>query len=80
MSSYIQVPYGFRKVSNPIQFSVPKIFEENQYLSRIGYISNKDDPVVKIVFWMLQKIEKIYKNGFWQLVILVMNCNKMLTQ
>ena len=45
MSSYIQVPYGFRKVSNPIQFSVPKIFEENQYLNRIGYISNKDDPV-----------------------------------
>ena len=47
MSSYIQVPYGFRKVSDPIQFSVPKIFEENQYLNRIGYLSNKDDPVVK---------------------------------
>ena len=47
MSSYIQIPYGFRKVSNPIQFSVPKSFEENQYLNRIGYISNKDDPAVK---------------------------------
>ena len=47
MSSYIQIPYGFRKVSNPIQFSVPKNFEENQYLNRIGYISNKDDPAVK---------------------------------
>ena len=47
MSSYIQVPYGFCKVSDPIQFSVPKIFEENQYLNRIGYLSNKDDPVVK---------------------------------
>ena len=47
MSSYIQIPYGFRKVSNPIKFSIPKIFEENQYLNRIGYISNKDDPAVK---------------------------------
>ena len=47
MSSYIQIPYGFRKVANPIQFSVPKNFEENQYLNRIGYISNKDDPAVK---------------------------------
>ena len=47
MSSYIQIPYGFRKVSNPIQFSLPKNLEENQYLNRIGYISNKDDPVVK---------------------------------
>ena len=47
MSSYIQIPYGFHKVSNPIQFSVPKNFEENQYLNRIGYISNKDDPAVK---------------------------------
>ena len=47
MSSYIQVPYGFRKVSYPIQFSLPKNFEENQYLSRIGYLSNKDDSIVK---------------------------------
>ena len=47
MSSYIQVPYGYRKVSNPIQFLSPKNVEENQYLNRIGYISNKDDAVVK---------------------------------
>ena len=47
MSSYIQIPYGFRKVSEPIQFVTPKNVLENQYLNRIGYISNKDDPVVK---------------------------------
>ena len=47
MSSYIQIPYGFRKVSEPIQFSVPKNYEENQYLNRVGYLSNKDDPTVK---------------------------------
>ena len=47
MSSYIQIPYGFRKVSEPIQFSVPKNYEENQYLNKVGYFSNKDDPAVK---------------------------------
>ena len=47
MSSYIQIPYGFRKVSEPIQFSVPKNYEENQYLNKVGYLSNKDDPAVK---------------------------------
>ena len=47
MSSYIQVLYGYCKVSDQIQFLTPKNVEENQYLNRIGYISNKDDPVVK---------------------------------
>ena len=47
MTSYIQVPYGYRKVSNPIQFVSPKNNFENKLLDRIGYISNKDDPVVK---------------------------------
>ena len=47
MTSYIQVPYGYRKVSNPIQFVSPKNNYENKLLDRIGYISNKDDPVVK---------------------------------
>ena len=47
MTSYIQVPYGYRKVSEPIQFVSPKNNYENKLLDRIGYISNKDDPVVK---------------------------------
>ena len=47
MTSYIQVPYGYRKVSDPIQFVFPKSNFENKLLDRIGYISNKDDPVVK---------------------------------
>ena len=44
MSSYIQLPYGFRKKSEPIQFTLPKNYAETQYLNRIGYLSNKDDP------------------------------------
>ena len=47
MSSYIQIPYGFHKVSEPIHFSTPKNYEENQYLNRTGYLYNKDDPAVK---------------------------------
>ena len=47
MTSYIQVPYGYRKVSEPIQFVSPKNNFENKLFDRIGYISNKDDPVVK---------------------------------
>ena len=46
MSSYIQLPYGFRKKSEPIQFTLPKNYAETQYLNRIGYLSNKDDPAV----------------------------------
>ena len=47
MSSYIQLPYGFRKKSEPIQFNLPKNYAETQYLNRIGYVSDKDDPAVK---------------------------------
>ena len=47
MASYIQEPYGYRHVSNPIQFVSPKSNEENPYLDRVGYISNRNDPVVE---------------------------------
>ena len=47
MSSYIQLPYGFRKASEPIHFTLPKNYKESQYLNRVGYLSNKDDLAVK---------------------------------
>ena len=47
MTSYIQVRYGYRKVSDPIQFVSPKNNFENKLFDRIGYISNKDDPILK---------------------------------
>ena len=46
MSSYIQVPFGYRHVFKPHQFVSPKN-PETHYLDRIGYISNKEDPVVE---------------------------------
>ena len=46
MSSYIQVPFGYRHVFKPTQSVSPKN-PETHYLNRIGYISNKDDPIVE---------------------------------
>ena len=47
MTSYIQVPYGFRKVPKPIKFASPKNNLENKLFDKIGYIKNKNDPIVK---------------------------------
>ena len=47
MDSYIQVPYGYRKVSKPIQFQTPKNNFENTLVDSLGFISNKNDPAVK---------------------------------
>ena len=43
MSSYIQLPYGFHKNSEPIQFNLAKNYAESQYLNRLPYLSNKND-------------------------------------
>ena len=45
MSSYIQLPYGFVKKSEPIQLNLPKNYAESQYLNRLPYLSNKDPTV-----------------------------------
>ena len=56
MSSYIQLPYGFRKKSEPIQFNLPKNYAESQHLNRLPYLSNKNDPDVD------NKILNVIKN------------------
>ena len=40
-SSYIQLPYGFVKKSEPIQLNLPKNYEESQYLERLPYLTNR---------------------------------------
>ena len=47
MSSYIQIPFGYRKTSNPLQFTAAKNNYENRLLENIGYIKNVDDPKIK---------------------------------
>ena len=46
MSSYIQLLYGFRKKSEPIQLNLPKNYAESHYLNRLPYLSNKEQPDV----------------------------------
>ena len=50
MSSYIQLLLGFQKKSEPLQFTLPKNYAETQYLNRIGYLSDKNDPELIINF------------------------------
>ena len=40
--SYIQLPYGFYKNSEQIQFNLPKNYEASQYIKKLPYITNKD--------------------------------------
>ena len=47
MSSYIQIPFGYRKKPNALQFTSPKYNYENKLLEKAGYIKNVDDPKVK---------------------------------
>ena len=47
MSSYIQIPFGYRKKPNAIQFTSPRNNYENKLLEKAGYIKNVDDPKVK---------------------------------
>ena len=47
MSSYIQIPFGYRKKSNPLQFTTSKSNYENRLLENVGYIKNVDDPKIK---------------------------------
>ena len=81
MTSYIQEPFDYRHVSNPIQFVSPKGNEENHYLNRVGYISNRDDAcfiLVKILlnficsFSMSSKLTSpsciFFKYMYWTLI------------
>ena len=43
--SYIRLPYGFVKNNNQIQFNLPNNYEENHYIKRLPYITNKGPAV-----------------------------------
>ena len=47
MSSYIQIPFGYRKKPKELQFTSSKYNYENKLLEKAGYIKNVDDPKVK---------------------------------
>ena len=43
--SYIRLPYGVVKNNNQIQFNLPNNYEENHYIKRLPYITNKGPAV-----------------------------------
>ena len=61
MSSYIQLPYGFIKKSEPIQLNLPKNYEESQYLSRLPYLSNKGPALDNEILDKLKNREDLQK-------------------
>ena len=42
---YIQLLNGFVKINKQIQFNLPRIYEDSQYIKRLLYISNKGSDV-----------------------------------
>ena len=61
MSSYIQLPYGFIKESEPIQLNLPKNYEESQYLSRLPYLSNNGPALDNEILDKLKNREDLQK-------------------
>ena len=59
--SYIQLPYGFVKNNKQIQFNLPNNYEENQYIKRLPYITNKGPAVENQVLNALKNREDLKK-------------------
>ena len=55
MSSYIQIPFGYKEKQKDLQFNLPKNNYENRLLQKAGYIKDSDDP--KIINNLLQAIK-----------------------
>ena len=63
--SYIQLPYGFVKNNDQIQFNLPKNYENSQYLKRLPYITSKGPAVENQVINTLNNRDDLKK---WLLV------------
>ena len=59
--SYIQLPYGLVKRSLQIQFTLPKIYGESQYIKRLPYISKKHSDFNNKVLDLLRNREDLKK-------------------
>ena len=59
--SYIQLPYGFVKNNKQIQFNLPNNYEENQYIKRLPYITNKGPAVENQILNVLKNREDLKK-------------------
>ena len=60
---YIQLLNGFVKINKQIQFNLPRIYEDSQYIKRLLYISNKGSDVENKVLNALN-----HRQGFKKLI------------
>ena len=58
---YIQLPYGFVKYNKQIQFNLPNNYEENQYIKRLPYITNKGPTVENQILNVLKNRQDLKK-------------------
>ena len=59
--SYIQLPYGYFKNNEKIQFNLPKNYEESEYMKRLPYITSKGSAVENNVLNVLKNGEDFKK-------------------
>ena len=59
--SYVQLPHGFVKNNEQIQFNLPKNYEESQYIKRLPYITNKGPTFNNEVLNILENREDLKK-------------------
>ena len=69
--SYAQLPYGFVKNNKQIQFNLPNNYEENKYIKRLPYITNKSPAVENQILNVLKNREDLKKmaisnNRLWR--------------
>ena len=69
--SSIRLPYGFVKNNKQIQFNLPNNYEENQYIKRLPYITNKGPAVENQILNVLKNREDLKKmaisnNRLWR--------------
>ena len=61
MSSYIQLPYGFVKKSDPIQLKLPKHYEEFEYFKRLPYLAKRNPNFNNEILTKLQNSDNLKK-------------------
>ena len=62
--SYIQLPHGFRKNSDQIQFNLPRNYETSQYVKRLLYITKKGPDFDNKVINLINNRENLKKKGY----------------
>ena len=75
----LYIPYGYVRNNQQVQINLSSDYEESQYYKEVPYITNQG-PAVENNLLNLSRNREDLKNGYWQLVIMVTKCKKILMQ